>query len=284
MNHEDIQALLHRLHNIPEGVEPWNAFSSDDDPALFRLLDLAADMPRLRSNETLAAWPAALWPELAATRDGLFLLQDLVDQPIVPDRAQASACYGISDLDAAQRELHDDHHAWVDFFFDPEQQSRLDDLLAKLDTASLPPWGELPRDGAPEIYALGEEALTHERFRQLTGFDIQRDEYTLTLSQQALDPAGIGWHRDLYWPKEWIGEDVFAVLYGLTSDAPENGGAYIYFVENKAELRYHYRQRHQATVIWNGQTREQRPIHAVSRYHGDATARHHLHFQCRRRS
>ncbi len=110
-----------------------------------------------------------------------------------------------------------------------------------------------------------------------------RDTYTLTLSLQDLDPAGIGWHRDLYWPREWVGEDVFAVLYGLDADSPETGGAFVYYVPWENEDYARYRQRHEATILWNARQDSGRILHAVSGYHGEDTSRHLLILQCLRR-
>ena len=122
-----------------------------------------------------------------------------------------------------------------------------------------------------------------ERFGTLTGFDIERDDYSLTLSLQDLDPAGIGWHRDLYWPREWVGEDVFAVLYGLGDDSEEKGGAFVYYVPWENQVYARYRQRHEATILWNAREDSGRILHAVSGYHGEDTSRHLLILQCLRR-
>ena len=134
-----------------------------------------------------------------------------------------------------------------------------------------------------DLFTLFDTALASDRFRRLTGFDLDREAYTLTLSLQDLDPAGIGWHRDLYWPKEWVGEDVFAVLYGLSDDSAEKGGAFLYYVPWFNQLHAGYRRRHQATVLWNSRDDEGRILHAVSGYHTEDTSRHLIILQCLRR-
>ena len=102
------------------------------------------------------------------------------------------------------------------------------------------------------------QVVRSEAFGRLTGYDPTRDEFTLTLSLQDLQGEGIGWHRDLYWPKEWVGQDVFAVLYGLGSDDPSKGGAFLHYEPWTNSLRGIYRQAHQATILWNHHTTEGR--------------------------
>ena len=76
---------------------------------------------------------------------------------------------------------------------------------------------------------------------------------------------------------------VTAVLYGLGDDSPEKGGAFLYYVPWENELFLSYRQRHQATVLWNSRDDEGRLLHAVSGYHTADTSRHLVILQCLRR-
>jgi len=282
---DSVRRLLEAVRALPADAAPahcWDVLPSADWPALFRLIDLAADLPRLAPNRTLAAWPRNAWPELAAVRDDLVRLQALVDRPAVPRAARPAPEHRLAELDDAIRELATRHCVHVDFLLDAADRAALDREIDALKADKLGTWGELACDAAPGVYAIFERALGGERFRRLTGFDLERDDFTLTLSLQDLDAAGIGWHRDLYWPREWVGEDVFAVLYALGDDCPERGGAFLYYVPWENELLALYRRRHQATVMWNSADPDGRLLHAVSEFLTPETARHLIILQCRR--
>ncbi len=207
----------------------------------------------------------------------------MIDHPIVPAGAAVAGCHSLPGLEQATAELERTHCVTVDFLLDDSGRRQLDDLVSELAAERGGRWGQLERTEAPELFALFDHALARDRFGRLTGFDAERDAYTLTLSLQDLDPAGIGWHRDLYWPREWVGEDVFAVLYGLGEDSPEKGGAFLYYVPWEDELYACYRRRHQATVLWNSRDDAGRILHAVSGYHTADTSRHLIILQCLRR-
>ncbi len=276
-----------KLQALPAALGPserWRKLVPAEYPALFQLLDVAADLPRLAGHRTFASSVSELWPELAAVGGEVAAVQALVDHPAVPEGTRTASCRTLAEIDDAVREIEQDRCTHVDFFFEADQHQRLEALAAELFETRTPEWGELSRESSPRLFELFEEGLASERFRRLTGFDLERDEYTLTLSRQNLDRAGIGWPRDLYWPRQWVGEDVFGVLYGLTSDTPEQGGAFLYWLPEHAEVRAFYRQRHQATVIWNGRANAERPFHAVSERLPEHRAGHHFHLQCRRRN
>jgi len=281
------QDILGRLREAPGATSPgelWRRFEPLELPALFALLDVAAGLPRLGDSGPLAELDASLWPELAVVASEVVALQRLADHPTALPSDQPARCRTSEELDAAVRELAEEHCTTIDFLFPAAERPRIDALVEDLAARKAKSWGRLERDTVPELFELADQAVASRSFRTLTGFDPERDVYTLTLSLQDLDPPGIGWHRDLYWPREWVGEDVFAALYGLTSDTPELGGAFLYWVDEPGCVRSIYRQRHQATVIWNGRTTAGRPLHAVSGYLTERTARHHLHLQCLRRS
>ncbi len=287
---EKIQQVLEKLRALPadaSSVARWDAFTRSDWPALFRLLDLGADLPRLAPNRTLASWPAELWPELAMMRDDLVKLQDLVDRPAMPSAVLLASSHALHALEDAVRELEETHCTHVDFFLEDADRERLEREIGELRRHKLGSWGELERDASPVVYEIFERGLASEPFRRLTGFDLERDEYALTLSLQDLDPAGIGWHRDLYWPREWVGEDVFAVLYALGSDSPALGGAFLHYVpwqnEMQNEIYALFRKEHQATVLWNSADSDGRLLHAVSEYLTPVTSRHLVILQCHRR-
>ena len=278
--------VLEALHRLPASDPPetwWRAFTAAEWPALFRLLAVAADLPRLAASSSLADLEPGLWPELSQVAADLLRLQALADRPVVPPGARPAPVYRLADLDAAAAELAEARCVTVDFLFDATRQRALDAVVGELADEKTGRWGQLERGAAPALFELFDAALGSGRFRRLTGFDLARDEYTLTLSLQNLDAAGIGWHRDLYWPREWVGEDVFAVLYGLGDDSPEKGGAFLYHVPAENDLFAVYRRRHQATVEWNGRVNDERPLHAVSRYLGEDTSRHLVILQCLRR-
>lgn len=271
-----VAAIRERLAGSAE--EGWGSFTAADWPALFPLLGVAADLPRSPADLAHAELP----PEISR-RDAL-RLQKLVDRPVVPADASPGICHPLSDLERATAELEEARCVTVDFLLDDRQQSDLDSLVAELARTRMGSWGQLERGEAPALFVLFDGALGSERFRALTGFEPERDEYTLTLSLQDLDRTGIGWHRDLYWPREWVGEDVFAVLYGLGDDSPEKGGAFLYYVPRQNALYAAWRQRHQATVLWNCRQSEERLLHAVSGYRGADTSRHLIILQCLRRA
>ncbi len=289
-----LSAVLQALRTVPAGTPPaeiWSLFSRRDWTALFRLLDLAADLPRLADNRALAAWTASPavdgWPELGAVWEDLVRLQELVDRPVVPSGSRRARVFAAAELEAAHEELEASHCVHVDFLLAPAERPRLEREIASLLPEKRGSWGELERAAAPKIYEIFESALGSERFSTLTGFDLERDEYTLTLSLQELDASGIGWHRDLYWPKEWVGEDVFAVLYALdgeSSEGEDKGGAFVHWVPWQEKIEHHYRQLHEATLLWNSADPAGRLLHAVSGYHGIDTARHLVILQCHRKA
>lgn len=274
------------LEELRGGVagDGWDAFGRDRWPELFRFLAIAADLPRLAGNRTLDGLPAETWPQLAEVAGDVRRLQELIDRPLVPAEARDAAVHSLGALSAAAEELDSTHCVSVDFLFEKAERERLDGLVAELARERSGSWGQLERGEAPDLFGLFDTGLASDRFRRLTGFDLERDAYTLTLSLQDLDPVGIGWHRDLYWPREWVGEDVFAVLYGLGDDSPEKGGAFLYYVPWENELCAVYRRRHEATVLWNSRDDEGRILHAVSGYHTEDTSRHLIILQCLRRA
>ena len=277
-------ALLGRLRDLAgDGGEGWDLFGRESWPDLFPLLTVAADLPRFAGHRSLVELPAGLWPELDAVAADIGHLQRMVDHPWVPKAARVGGCQPLSKLDAAAAELEQTHCATVDFLLDDTERRHLDALVDELAVERAGSWGQLERPEAPELFTLFDQALASERFGGLTGFDLERDTYTLTLSLQDLDPAGIGWHRDLYWPREWVGKDVFAVLYGLGDDSPEKGGAFLYYDPWGNDLVACYRRRHQATVLWNSADDRGRILHAVSGYHTVDTSRHLIILQCLRR-
>lgn len=282
----DSEEILELLRSLPEGTDLetwWQALPRERWPQLFRLLNLAADLPRLSANATLADLSQDLWPELSRVVKDLGHLERLVDTPVVPQEAVTDTSYSHKNLSQARAQLKADHCVTFEHLFGETRSSHLDAHLKALAKTKMGTWGQLERAEAQELFEVVEEGLAGEDFRCLTGYDPARDEFTLTLSLQDLQPSGIGWHRDLYWPKEWVGQDVFAVLYGLGDDSPAKGGAFLYYVPWTNTLRAIYRQRHQATILWNHHTTEGRLLHAVSGYHGADTSRHLMILQCLRR-
>lgn len=279
-----MDTILHHLRRLPADAEPsLESFERAEWPALFNLLSVAADLPRLADNRTLAELPVELWPQLAEVTADLVRLQRIVDHPVVPTGARIAGCHPLSELEDAAGELERDHCVTVDFLLEDRQRERLDRAVEALAETRQGTWGELERSQAGDLFELFDAALASHRFRRLTGFDASRDTYTLTLSLQDLEASGIGWHRDLYWPREWVGEDVFAVLYGLGDDTPEKGGAFLHYVPWRNALYASYRQRHQATILWNSREDSGRLLHAVSEYHTRDTSRHLIILQCLRR-
>ena len=283
LSSSEVLRILAKMPADLETSERWRAFDQTAWPSLFQLLNVAADLPRLADNRTLADLPDAVWPELAKVGADWLRLQHLVDDPVVPPGVERAVVFGADNRPAAREELEGTHCVTIEDFFNPEQRAELDRQIADLSETRPGFWGQLEPADAPELFDLVERGLAGESFAGLTGFDLERDTFTLTLSLQSLDAAGIGWHRDLYWPKEWVGEDVFPVLYGLGDDSPEKGGAFLYYIPWINEIRAIYRRRHQATILLNHHTTEGRILHAVSRYLGADTSRHLIILQCLRR-
>lgn len=283
LSSSEVLRLLAQMPADLETGERWRAFDRSSWPALFQLLEVAADLPRLADNRTLANLPDEVWPELAKVGADWLRLQQLVDDPVVPPGAESAIVYGAENRPAAREELEATHCVTIADFFTPGQRAELDRQIAALAESRAGFWGQLEPSDAPELFDLVQRGLAGESFAGLTGFDLDRDAFTLTLSLQSLEVAGIGWHRDLYWPKEWVGEDVFPVLYGLGDDSPAKGGAFLYYVPWINEIRAIYRRRHQATILLNHHTTEGRILHAVSRYLAADTSRHLIILQCLRR-
>ncbi len=284
LGHDTADAILERLRGQPvDGSDGWRLFNHDDWPRLFALLTLAADLPRFDGHRSLAELPAGFWPGLDAVAADIVRLQKMIDHPVVTTGTRIAPCQTLPGLEQARQELEQSHCVTVDFLFDQAGRQQLDALISALAVERDGSWGQLERGETPELFELFDQALGSDRFKTLTGFELDRDTYSLTLSLQDLDPAGIGWHRDLYWPREWVGEDVFAVLYGLGDDDPDKGGAFVYYVPWANDLAACYRKRHQATVLWNSREDSGRILHAVSGYHTADTSRHLIILQCLRR-
>ncbi len=289
---ESFQALLDRCdriaHENPPEIDPtafatacWSSFTTREWPAAFRLLDIGAGLPRLGGHPTLAELPHDLWPRLTEVTSQISQLQVLVDHPIIPDGSRLAP--PSEDLAAARARVDDHHCATVDFFLGANQRRRLDVAIDALRPKKDGSWGALTRAEAPEVHDLMATGLANDAFRHMTGYDPARDTFSVTLSLQNLETSGIGWHRDLYWPAEWVGQDVFAVFYALGNDSPDKGGAFVYYLPWHNQVHHFYRQRHQATVLWNSADPDGRILHAVSGYHGADTERHLMILQCLRR-
>ncbi len=269
-----------------DNAKRWNIFSRRDWPCLFALLDVAAALPRLEETlpiDMLSPPLSDLWPELDKSLHQLFALQYMADHPVVPTESNQVFGHYPSRLETAAQELREQHCTTIDFFLERSARTELEAIIADLKKQLAGSWGPLERDSYPALFGLIDQALASDSFRHLTGFDHARDPYTLTLSLQDLARSGIGWHRDLYWPKEWVGEDVFTVLYALADDLPKKGGAFVYYVPPHNRVYTLYRKRHQATILWNCREAQARPFHAVTRFRTADTSRHLLILQCLRR-
>lgn len=292
----EIRDLLLDLRSLPLEADPasaealaevevaWRCFPPERWPALFELLTLAADLPRLADNASLRGLAAGLWPELERVSDDLGRLHRLVDTPMLPEEAQVVGSFSLAEaLPRATETLRQNHCVTVEDLLDTDARRALDAEVARLAETKMGRWGQLERAEAPGLFDRFDHALASPAFHRLTGWTPGRDEYSLTLSLQDLQPSGIGWHRDLYWPKEWVGQDVFAVLYGLGDDSPTQGGAFTWYVPWDNALLAVYRRHHQATILWNARETRGRLLHAVTGYHGADTSRHLIILQCLRR-
>ncbi len=276
--------VLARLAQLPTTPgEAWEAFDRQDWPHLFALLAVAADLPRLADHRSLEGLPTGAWPRLTEVAADICSLQRMIDNPWIPQHHQVASCRPLTELPLATEELQESHCVTIDFLLEPSQRPVLDALIEQLAVERSGQWGQLERKDAADLFDVFDAGLASDRFRDLTGFAFEQDEYSLTLSLQDLDPTGIGWHRDLYWPREWVGQDVFAVLYGLGDDSPEKGGAFLYYDPKGNHIHACYRQRHQATVLWNSKQDSGRILHAVSRYLTADTSRHLVILQCLRK-
>ncbi|RMH21260.1 MAG: hypothetical protein D6696_06190 [Acidobacteria bacterium] len=285
VSREEIAAVLAALRALPPEAPAsswWRRFDRRRWPALFRLLDLAAGLPRLRDQPALADLEPGLWPELEAVTADLLRLQRLADEPVVPAAAGDVPSFAPGRLAAARARLEEHHCVNLDGLLDRRRQAALEEAVAALAVELDGTWGELDRQRGAAVYELIEGVLGGGVFRRLTGFELGRDPYTLTLSLQRLAATGIAWHRDLYWPREWVGRDVFALFYALDDDRPEKGGAFVYYLPWHNRIYAFYRRRHQATILWNSADPAGRILHAVSSYHGDDTSRRLLIVQCLR--
>lgn len=285
----EIQAVLTRLQALDDAPidEIWRAFTRDDWPALFRLIDIGAGLPRLAGHETLARTPRGVWPMLADATADLVRVQRLVDEPILPEGTIMVPT--ISSLPEATERLAEHHCVNVDFFLDSTERLALESAVAQRAEANerdgASPWGEVPRAEASPLFAAIEAGLGSRGFAHMTGFEVARHPFSITLSLQSLEATGIGWHRDLYWPRPWVGHDVFAVFHALDDDADDlaaKGGAFVYYLPWENQIYAFYRKRHETTVLWNAARTEHRILHAVSGYHGADTRRHLVITQCLR--
>jgi hypothetical protein len=276
-----VLALLRKRISSGGSRPVWDELSRDLWPAFFALLDVGAALPQMsKCLHSVGTWPLLDWPDFSQVASDLQLIQEIVSHPTVPSNSRTPPVHSLSGLSTAKADLARDRCTTIDFFLSPAEQESLEKQVRELTASRDGIWNLLPRDEAPALYSIIEGGLTSDRFRQLIGFDPQSDEFTLTLSLQSLSPEGISWHRDLYWPKEWVGQDVFAVFYALNSDSPAKGGAFLYYLQETNEVRAVYRRIHDATILWNGRATEGRILHAVSGYLGSDTTRHLIILQC----
>jgi len=281
---QDILEKLRRLEPAADPHAAWEAFEPEEWPTLFQLVDLAADLPPLAGSSALERLPRGLWPEFHSVAGELLKLQALAQHPRVPKAAKIVPVRGSAELALAQNELVAEHCTHVSDLLDPAGQRRLEAAVAELEENREGQWGPVEPDDSPALHAVVDEIVGGQAFGFLTGYRPERDECKITLSLQELEPAGIAWHRDLYWPREWLGQDVFALFYSLGDDSPEKGGAFVYYLPESNAIRAFYRRRHQATILWNARAAEERILHAVAGYHGAATDRRLLIVQCLRRA
>ncbi|MEM6454897.1 MAG: hypothetical protein AAF772_07355 [Acidobacteriota bacterium] len=281
-----VASVLARLRAQPADASPAERFAHFDRadwPALFHLLTLAADLPRLQGNATLMALDPTPWPALHAVGHDLVHLQTLVDAPAVHPATAWRAIHARGAFDTARDELEAHHCTTVEGLFDPEPQRALMAAIDRLRPTKTGTWGALTAEEAPAVHALVRDALSSDHVRDLTGLELPRDTFQINLSLQDLDPTGIGWHRDLYWPVEWVGRDVFAVFYALGDDDADKGGAFTYYLPWTNEIHSFYRRTGAATVLWNAAETAGRILHAVTGYVDPArTDRHLLILQCLR--
>lgn len=203
----------------------------------------------------------------------------IVKNPVIPSCSSLASVH--HDPDSAQAALRSDRLTTFDFFLDAAGRRDLDRLLPQLRQRYGGAWQELSSMDERALYELVESALTSTAFRRLTGFDPGRDEFSVTLSIQDLDRSGIPWHRDLYWPGEWVGENVLAIFHALDDDNERRGGALVYYAASSNRVRHLFRRRHETTIIWNPPSDAARPLHAVSRFTSRDTSRHLLVVQCK---
>jgi|GEM_PF-4960193 len=283
----DIERVLDCLRSMENAsVEAiWEALGRDHWPALFTLLDIGAGLPRLAGHETVRRMRAETWPRLLDTVADLVRVQRLVDRPIVPPGAQPVPT--LRDAESAAEQLAEHRCVNLEGFLGAAGCAALEAAVEDQTLRWTGSWGDVTRDNASDLYAAMERGLGSAAFRRLSGFDLERHRFRLTLSLQSLETTGIGWHRDLYWPREWVGHDVFAVFHGLDEEASgaprgERGGAFVYYLPWHNQVYAFYRKRHQTTVLWNAAHTERRILHAVSGYHGADTRRHLVIAQCLR--
>lgn len=256
------------MDSVAEQV--WTLVPRPEWHLLFELVDWAA-----AAGETpLDANP---FRDEILERDDFARLKMIVDHPIVG--AESRACSVASSIGEARKQLSEKRCAHLNFFFSDDQKRELPHLLAAEATEFHGRWAQASRQQCPKLFDLFEEAMA-STLAPLVGFEPSTDQFTLTISLQSLKTNGIPWHRDLYWPKEWVGRDVFAVFYALDSDSKEKGGAFINYVSHDNEVFHHYRRMNDVTVIWNGRTADDRPLHAVSGFRSADTSRHLIILQC----
>lgn len=277
-----VEAVLASLRPLREATiaSIWRTIGDRDRATLFYLLDLAAGLPRFATQETLARMPPGAWPALDTVHGDIVVLQRLVDHPVLPPGAELVDT--VRDVESAIERLREHQVVNIDFFLDEDARTALDAAVAEEARRRDGQWGEVGRDESPALHRAFHRGLASDAFRRLTGFEADTHPYSLTLSLQRLERSGIGWHRDLYWPREWVGEDVFAVFHALSDESPDKGGAFVYYLPWHDRVYAFHRRRHQTTILWNAADTDRRILHAVSGYHGDDTRRHLVIAQCMR--
>jgi hypothetical protein len=267
---------VRRLHRRPSTKSRWHSFRSVEWPALFQLIDVCGGIHRGISDYRAGDLKGS-WRSLEIVMNDGLAIEDIMNWPTIVDEAipASSEIPNKTDLDR-------DGCVHINSFIEACNVRTLERSLQRLRKRFK--GGDLRMDlkrdehlDLAELFDVVEQALCDRWFAELTGYRFSSDSYRLSIAMQHLPTRGLCWHRDIDWPAEPY---TTTVIYSLEDAPRDRGGAFLYYNERTNQMRFKFRQRHEASILRNDVPRSKRILHAVSEFYGNDSSRQTMIIQC----
>jgi hypothetical protein len=272
---------LRQIHCRMTAESTWHYFTPEEWPALFDLVDVCGGMHRL-IQDFRAGHLAAMWPSLTKLISDGLAIEGLLSWPAVVEDAIPALC---REPDEAKGDFERDGCVNINFLIRQQDVADFERCVHQLrnrfkyDNIRV----DLRREDYPDLaqlFDIVEEGLSGYSFSNLTGYCFSPDSYRLAIAMQNLPARGLCWHRDIEWPVE---PDAVTVIYSLKDRARQEGGAFLYYCVRTNEMKYIFRQFHEASILRNDSPKHKRIFHAVSECYGTDRSRETMIIQCIKR-
>lgn len=272
---------VRQIHSRATEESMWHYFNREEWPALFDLADVCGGMHRL-IQDFRAGHLAGMWPPLVKVISDGVAIEGLLNWPAVVKDATPAIC---RDPDKAKEDFDRDGCVNINFLIGQQNVADFDQCVHQLrnrfsyNNIRV----DLRREDYPDLarlFDIIEEGLSGYSFSNLTGYRFSPDSYRLAIAMQNLPERGLCWHRDIDWPVE---PDAVTVIYSLKDRAREDGAAFLYYCARTNEMKYIFRQCHEASILRNDSPKHKRIFHAVSESHGTDKSRETMIIQCVKR-